>query len=118
MEAAQEGPGQLKVTSSSPERELSQQSSQDISKDTDCLRDAGVQAVNDLLQLFLHAWGLEQVLLPKTAQGQRVTFLTKAEACNDGWGKLIPPARASSLELISRSPSSPEEPPSPGGRHA
>lgn len=43
------------------------------SKDTDCLGDTGVQAVNDLLQLLLHAWSLEQVLLPKTAvsaQGQ------------------------------------------------
>ena len=39
------------------------------SEDTDCLRDTGVQAVNDVLQLFLHAWSLEQVLLPKAAQG-------------------------------------------------
>jgi len=36
------------------------------SKDTDCLRDTGVQAVNDLLQLLLHAWSLKQILLPKT----------------------------------------------------
>lgn len=29
----------------------------------DCLRNAGIQTINDLLELFLHSRGLEQVLL-------------------------------------------------------
>lgn len=68
-------------------------------KDTDCLRNAGVQAVNDLLQLFLHAWSLEQVLLPKTAQGwsnspslQRLRHMVT----HSEWGTLGHPASAPS----------------------
>lgn len=68
-------------------------------KDTDCLRNAGVQAVNDLLQLFLHAWSLEQVLLSKTAQGwsnspslQRLRHMVT----HSEWGTLGHPASAPS----------------------